>query len=1145
MKQFMIKHKKDKKVGIVMALMICLVQVCFGTSTAQSITINQTNKTVKEIILVIEKSSDMVFFYNNKDVDLNRKTSVHVTNEPVDKALNQLFANSKNTYRIDGRQIFIMKRSAQAETPAPEQQGKRITGKVVDKSGEALPGVTVQIVGSPRGVISDENGNFEMDNVAIGTKLSASFIGMQPKEFEFQGKGDLIIVLEEHTNELDEVTIVAFGKQKKESVISSIATVNVKDLKVPSSNLTTAFAGRVAGLISYQTSGEPGQDNASFFIRGITTFGADAKKDPLILIDGTELTTNDLARLNTDDIASFSIMKDATATALYGARGANGVILVTTKEGREGKTVINVRVESSFSSPTRMVDLADPVTYMRMHNESVKTRDPLGPNIYSAEKIRMTEAGTHPDIYPATNWYKAMFNDVTLNERANLSISGGGKVARYYVAVNVAQDNGNLKVDKRNNFNSNINLTQYAVRSNVNINVTKTTELILRLSSSFDDYTGPLDGGTAMYNKVIQANPVLFKPSYEPDEHYAYVKHILFGNYENGYYINPYAESLKGYKDYSINTTLTQFEIKQDLEMIVKGLKARALVNMNRYSDFTVTRQYDPSFYNLASFDLLDDTYTLWRLNPDNDETLHYTPEGRNVNSTFYLEAAAEYNTTMSEKHSLSAMLVYIMRQTKQGSADNLQLSLPGRNLGVSGRLTYNYDSRYFTEFNFGYNGSERFSKKHRWGFFPSVGLAWMLSNEAFFEPLKPVISQFKLKGTYGMVGNDAIGSANDRFYYLEQVSFYNSLNSVRWGSNMNYGPQSVSIDRYANGDIGWEKSYKTNIGAEIAFVNGFSANIDAFHEKRTNILLSRVIPKTMGIAPAVKSNLGVASGQGVDAELNYEKSFTNGLWVTGRGTFTYATSKILEWEEPDYNATPWLSRIGTKISQQYGLVAERLFVDDMEVANSPRQFGEYQGGDIKYKDVNGDGFISDLDRVPIGYPTTPEINYGFGFSVGYKGIDASVFFQGSDRQSFWLNTEGNGRIQPFLDGSYTGVGNDGLLGQNAVLQAIADNYWSEENRNPYAFWPRLANYVIPNNTRTSTWFMQDATFLRLKSAELGYTLPQSITKKAYMNNLRVYVSATNLLCWSRFKLWDPEMAGNGLGYPLQRVINVGLNIGF
>jgi TonB-linked SusC/RagA family outer membrane protein len=1025
-------------------------------------------------------------------------------------------------------------------------QNINVKGKVIDTDGNALPGTAVKVQGTSVGATTNDDGDYVLPNAPKGSVLEFILVGFVTQEIKVTGDRTTInAIMIEESESLDEVTIVAFGTQKKESVLASITTVKPADLKVPSSNLTTAFSGRVAGLISYQQSGEPGQDNANFFIRGITSFGADAKKDPLILIDGIELTNDDLARLNTDDIASFSIMKDATATSLYGARGANGVILVTTKEGSEGKVRLNIRMENSFSSPTRKIEIADPVTFMRMHNEAIKTRDPYGPTLYNSEKIRMTEQGLYPNIYPATDWYDVMFNDVTSNQRANISLSGGGSVARYYVAANITQDNGNMKVDPRNNFNSNIDFTKYAIRSNVNVNITKTTELIIKLSATFDEYTGPIDGGAAMYQKVMQANPVYFKPYYEPDAQFANVNHILFGNAGDANYINPYAESLRGYKDYSKNMVLTQFAIKQNLDMFVKGLSARAMINMDRFSEFTVNRAYTPFFYNISTFNLIDNTYTLRRLNPDTGkEYIGYEPGQRNINTSFYLETAVDYNTQIGEKHSIGALLVYIMRQSKQGLADDLQLSLPNRNIGLSGRLTYDYDSRYFAEFNFGYNGSERFSEAHRWGFFPSIGAAWMASNEKFFEPLKKVFSQFKLKGTYGLVGNDAIGSNKDRFYYLANVDM-EADRRIRWGTYRQYSPRGVDITRYANDKIGWEIAYKTNLGAEIAMANGLSANIDFFREKRTNILLSRVIPQTMGIIPEVKANLGTASGEGFDMELNYEKSINKDLWITGRGTFTYATSKVIEWEEPDYSATPWLSRAGYKINQQWGYIAERLFVDDAEVVNSPDQSGDVRGGDIKYNDVNGDGKISALDKVPIGYPTVPEINYGFGVSVGYKGFDVSVFFQGSAHQSFWLQTDDNGRIQPFLDGSYKGSGDDKLIGQNAIIKPIVDSYWSESNRDPYAFWPRLSNYAIDNNNELNTWFMQDAAFIRLKSAEIGYTFPLQLLKKLYMRNLRVYVSGTNLLNWSTFKLWDPEMAGKGLGYPLQRVFNIGVNIGF
>lgn len=982
------------------------------------------------------------------------------------------------------------------------------------------------------------DGNFEFSNCSAGSILIVSFVGMETKEIKYNGEDFLKITLKPKTDELDEVTVVAFAKQKKESVVASITTVKPAELRVPSSNLTTALAGRVAGLISFQPSGEPGQDNANFFIRGITTFGADAKKDPLILIDGIELTTDDLARLNTDDIAAFSIMKDATATALYGARGANGVILVTTKEGKEGKVSVNARVETSFSSPTERVKIADPVTYMRMQNEAIKTRDPMGLAMYSEEKISMTAAGRYPHLFPAINWYDTMLKDVTSNQRANVSLSGGGPLARYYVAANISHDNGNIKVDKRNNYNNNISLIKYAFRSNINLNLTKSTELYLKLSASFDDYNGPIDGGTEVYRMAMQANPVLFQPYYEADEQYSNVRHILYGNYGDGNYVNPYAQVQRGYREYSKNTMLAQLGFKQQLDMVTEGLSARAFVNIDRYAEFSARREWTPFYYGISNYKLLDGSYTLKRLKSGSDG-LNYAAGDRYINTAFYLEAALEYSRMFKEKHSVNGLFVYTMREAKQSNPyiTSLQLSLPNRNIGFAGRMAYNYDYRYMLELNFGYNGSERFAKNNRWGFFPSIGAGWMLSNEKFFKPLRSIFDQFKIKATYGMAGNDQIGNNEDRFYYMSDVN-NGADNTVNWGERLDYNPGGgFYVNRYANDQIGWEKSYKLNTGIEFTTTFGLGGNIEYFHEKRDNILLGRTIPSTTGITQGVKANLGEAKGSGIDMEINYDKIINKDFWLQARGTFTYAASEVLVWEEPDYTDTPWVSAVGQSIGRIGGYIAERLFIDEEEVKNSPVQFGDYTAGDIKYRDVNNDGKINELDKVTIGFPNTPQINYGFGVSAGYKGVDISCFFQGSARQSFLLNIP---EITPFHN-----IRGDGLIGANVILQDIANSYWSETNPNPYAFWPRLQNGVNENNNQPSTWWLQDAGFLRLKSVEIGYTFPQKVLKKLGMNNLRLYCSGTNLLCWSKFKMWDPELAGSGLNYPLQRVFNVGLNLGF
>lgn len=1013
------------------------------------------------------------------------------------------------------------------------QQAQIIRGKVIEgETNTPLPGATVQIENSTKGVITDIDGTFEI-TAAPSNKLVFSFLGLETQIIEVGTQTYIEVTMKPAASELEEVTVVAFGKQKKESVIGAITTVNPKDLKVPSSNLTTALAGNMAGVIAYQRSGEPGQDNADFFVRGITTFGTNT--NPLILIDGVELTSTDLARLRPDDIESFSILKDATATALYGSRGANGVILVTTKQGTVGPAKISFRFENSLSAPTQTVDIADPVTYMKMHNEAILTRDPLGTILYSPEKIEMTETGRYPLIYPSNDWNEMLFKDYTMNQRVNLNVSGGGGVARYYVAGSFNRDNGILKVDKRNNFNNNIAINNYDLRSNININVTKTTELIVRLSANFEEYRGPLRGGADMYNLMVHSNPVLFPAYYPVDEDFQYTQHILFGNYDNSR-INPYAEMVRGYKEKSRSQILAQIELKQDLDFITKGLSARGLLNVGRLSQFAVNRAYDPFYYEISRYNRLTGDYKLFETHVGTEYLAYYElPEDREQSSSFYFEGSLNHVRDFG-KHNINNLLVFQARETLNANQGSLQLSLPSRNLGLSGRSTYSYDSRYFVEFNFGYNGSERFDKNNRFGFFPSAGIAWLISNEKFWEDIKPVINNLKLRYSYGLIGNDQIGTAYDRFFYLSEVNMNDGGRAAVFGQEYNTRYNGITINRYANPYISWEKSYKQNFALELGLWNELSIIAEYFTEKRDNILMTRSsIPNTMGLTATPRANVGEASGKGVDLMLEYQKSWNKDFWTSARANFTYATSRFDVYEEPEYNE-PWRSRVGLSLNQATGYIAERLFVDDEEAASSPPQnigTSEYGGGDIKYLDVNRDGKITEADRVPIGYPTVPEIVYGFGGSTGFKGFDFSLFFQGTARQSFWINAgSADGGTAPFINDAQ-------------ILKAYADNYWSEENQNVYALWPRLSPTLNSNNIATSTWFMRDGSFLRLKQMEFGYTVPKRITEKIRMYNLRFYVSGTNLLLFSKFKMWDVEMAGNGLGYPNQRVINFGLNFTF
>ena len=671
------------------------------------------------------------------------------------------------------------------------------------------------------------------------------------------------------------------------------------------------------------------------------------------------------------------------------------------------------------------------------------------------------------------------------------------------------------------------------MRSNINIDLTKSTEIVVRLHGAFDDYSGPLDGGSSLYSKAVNASPVLFQPYYPADESNKYTSHILFGNYGEGNYSNPYADMVKGYQEYSRSTMLAQFEAKQKLDFITEGLSARALFNVNRYSKLGNSNSYKPFYYSYSANPDSPDLYKLTALNPDGGtEYLEFATGAREVTSTLYFEGALAYQREFNDKHNVSGMLVYTMRDYVDSNAETLQLALPHRNIGLAGRFTYGYDIRYVVEGNFGYNGSERFAKNERFGFFPSIGLGWIVSNESFMKPYSGWLSKLKLKATYGLVGNDQIGEDKDRFFYLSQVNANDSGKGFTFGEYFNYTRNGVSISRYEDPFITWEIGKKMNLGLELNLWNSLELQVDYFTEHRSNILQERAyIPTTMGLQATPQANVGKAKGGGIDISLDYNHSFSKDLWASMRGNFTYASSEYVEYEEPDYSDTPWLSRKGKKISQTWGLVAERLFLDEEEVKNSPRQtFGDYGAGDIKYKDINGDQIIDDRDMVPIGFPKTPEINYGFGLSAGYKSFDFSCFFQGSARSSFWIDPA---KTAPFV----------GNTAPRALLQYYADDHWSEDNKNIYALWPRLSASQVKNNEQTSTWFMRDGAFIRLKTVEVGYSLPQKWVKAINLANVRLYVTGNNLCVWSKFKMWDPELAGNAFNYPLQRVFNFGVNI--
>ena len=1009
-----------------------------------------------------------------------------------------------------------------------------VSGKVVDEGGVPLPGVTVLVEGTNRGASTTFEGTYAIKASDKEESLKFSYIGFETQTIKIGDQSSIDVILKESLESLEEVQVVAFQKQKKNSVIGSINTISPSELKIPSSNLTNALAGKLAGMISYQRSGEPGQDNAEFFIRGVTSFGY--ANNPLILIDGLEVSTNDLARIEPDNIASFSIMKDATATALYGARGANGVILVTTKEGKKGKAKVSFRYENKFSAPSLTNDFLGAVEYMQLFNRATRTRDESAPLMYSISKIYGTLNGEDPNIYPNVDWYNELFKDFTLNRNANLNVTGGGDIAQYYLSVSHNNETGLLKVDPLNNFNNNIDIKRSNLRANINIDLTKSTKIAVKFYSLLERYNGPSVSANDVFSSVMQANPANFPKYYRYPDNLGF-NHTLFGNKGNGGFPNPYADMVKGYKDRFTNTIFSQVQIEQDLDFITEGLKFRGMASVRTYAENQNTREYTPFYYGMAEVDTEEGILNFLYQIQEGTEYLNNPSVNNYGNSNFYYELVTEYNRTFNELHDVGGLLVFNFSESLNTIGGNSAFStLPSRNMGLSGRFSYNYDTRYFTEFNFGYNGSEKFAKNHRFGFFPSIGLGWILSNESWFNEKLPEVNLFKLKITHGLVGNDGISSADDRFFYLSDVNLNNWDYSYTWGIDYSNSYAGYLIDRYSNTNVTWEVAKKTNYGIELGLYNDLTIQADYFTEHRTKIYMPRdFIPETMGLTTPISSNLGEVKSKGVDMSLDYNKAFDSGLILSARANFTYATNKILVNGEPEY-IYDYLSRVGHPVNQQWGLIAERLFIDQADINNSPEQFNgfsssanAYMPGDIKYTDINQDGVVNELDMVPIGNPQVPEIVYGFGLSAVYKEFDFSMFMQGVGNTSFFINPQD---ISPFVN-------------ERNALSVIANNHWSINTPDPNAFWPRLSTYPIANNEQNSTWWLRDGDFLRLKSIEFGYTLPEINNGTFNGINTRFYFTGLNLLNFSKFDLWDPEMAGNGLGYPPQKVYNLGMQINF
>jgi tonB-linked outer membrane protein, susC/ragA family len=1112
-------------------LLVCCNVMAFGADNHTRdplVSVNMKNATLESVLNYIEETTSYSFLYNKQQVDVGQRIDISQKDQPISVILDILFKGSDITYSINGKQIVLSKSRSNASSKVDK---RLLTGTVIDSKGEAVIGANVIVKGEKSGKATDIEGNFSIEVPDKGVLL-VSYIGFQPQEVSYGTKKNVTVVLQENNTSLDEVVVVGFGKQKKESVIGAIQSVKASELRVPTTNLTNTFAGRIAGVISVQKTGEPGADGANFWIRGVSTFASGSAQNALILIDGTESSTYDLNALAPETIESFSVLKDATATALYGSRGANGVLLVTTKSGRMNqKPTINVRVEGRMSMPTQIPELADGVTYMKMFNEAIEARTPGANPQFTDDQIQGTIENRNPYLYPNNDWYDIIFKDVTFNQAANINVSGGSKNMDYFVSATFNNDMGLVQEAKENPLKNNIQNLRYSFQANVNTHISSTTKMGVKLNVQIQDYKGPYNSINTIFNRVMWAQPTYFPVKFPQIEGTNY---IAWGNKSGGAqlnrYPNPYAELASGIKEMFRITTMATFNIDQDLKFITKGLSVKGLFSMKHFSSTTLNRTYTPYYFEIDPNTIVTDPITgsqSWKLrNVNNDGTDAFSfTKAYSGDRLFNFNVSLDYQRKFADLHDISAQLIYLQRGVYSSNPANYNSSLGELNQGMAGRFTYDFDKRYFFEFNFGYNGSDNFAKGKRFGFFPSYALGYIISNEDFFAPLNKTISLLKLRGSYGTVGNS---NSSVRFPGYTNVNMNGA--GYAFGEDFKATEAGAIITTYGNENATWEVAKKANVGIELGlFDQKFLLIADYFHENRDKILMTRqTISPTIGIGDANPvANVGKVTNRGVDMSLEYNHAFSKDIVLSVKGNFTYAVNKILEKDEPHYPFSYQYERGGALNRVGPAYIALGLFKDEEDIKNSPSQeaiMPNIKPGDIKYQDLNEDGVVNEYDRTYIGNPYIPQIVYGFGASFQYKNWDFSVFFQGAGKVSIYLDD-----IHPF-----------DIYHKN-VLKFVADDYWSASNPNPNAKYPRLAHNVDNTNTyQKSTFWLRDGSFLRLKNAEIGYSY----------KFMRAYIAGSNLLTFTGFKYWDPEIgggsnSGNGLVYPLQRVFNLGVQFNF
>lgn len=1141
---------KANKIILFIAVLISSLGA-YAQSGTEKISISFQNIPLKEAIQQIEKASNYVFYYDATQTNTEQKVSLNAQNEELRLAIRKMFEPTDISFSIQKNQIVLEKKQIESTRKGPE---KSISGVITDQQGEPIIGATVTIKGTVTGVLTDLDGKYSIQ-AREGETLEFRYIGYNSIEQKIKKGNVMNITLAESNINLDDVVIVGYGSQKKESVVSSVNTIKPSEIAIPARSLNNTLAGQIAGVIAIQRSGEPGNDDADFWIRGQSSYAGGTS--PLVLVDGIPRNMSDI---DVDEIESFTVLKDAAATAVYGSEGANGVVLITSKRGRAQKTVVTFNAQYSIATPTRMPELMNSWDYLSMWNEATwnDANNPDWNNYmankapYSTDELGMYRSGQDTDLYPNSIWTD-LLSKHTENQRYTINFRGGSEKTRFFVSGAYYQENGIFKSNPLEDYDANIGLKRYNLRSNVDMDITPTTKLSVDMSGQYKTQNNPGNSSDQIFKHIVLF-PTHLVPFLWSDGTAAVCSTDADGRY------NPY--NLLNYSGYSKQWSAalqTKATLKQQLDFITKGLSIQGSISFD--ADYSSTRKRSMS----------PDKYTVSGRNEDGSLNKSLFAEGSPLgdvgfNGTsgtkkIYIEAQLNYARTFGKKHDVTGVVVYNQKETEyQGSKNSsgtdvvggLKL-LPYRKQNVVARGTYTYDGRYVLEASFGATGSENFAQGNRWGIFPAVGGAWNVHSEQFMQKdnILNILNKLRFRASYGITGNDNTGS--DRFVYRELLTDSGSMN-LGLNQGTNGGPTKdwgrIYENTFAAPSLTWEIEKKANFGIDMGLFRGrVDITADYFTNRRENILIERVtIPTATGFRNNPWQNFGITTNKGVDASLVVKHNV--GDWsFSGRGNITYAVNKIVEKDEIP-QIYPWLAQTGTAIGVNKIYIADGLFTnDDFNISQNADGSYNYQlkdgiptydsnvkPGDIKYKDLNNDGTINDNDQSYYSgiHPNNPQLVYGFGANVQYKGIYVGVFFQGVGKTS--VNMKANtSYFIPFANGK-----------DQSSAREQASDHWSASNPdNTNVLYPRLHTNEYANNTLNSTWWYRNGNFLRLKNVELGYQFDKRLVQKWRMQNLRVYLQGSNLAVWDNIKMWDPEIGNSGAKYPLNATWTVGLDVTF